>query len=187
MKTTKRLTAKQKRFVDEYLIDLNASQAAVRAGYRHPDIGRQQLTKSHVRDAVEKAKALRVRRTQITQDRVLQEEAKVAFSDPRELFNPDGTLIPLEQLPERIARALASFKIRNHVDKQGNQTVTYEYKLWDKGRALERVEKHLGMFAKDNAQVGKATGDAVTEAFKEILTMVDGATRGLPNKTQGKL
>lgn len=80
------LTPKQKRFVDEYLIDLNATQAAIRAGYSKRTaewIGPQLLGKTHVSEAVTERMRARELRTEITQDRVLQELAKIAFSDIR--------------------------------------------------------------------------------------------------------
>ena len=79
------LTSKQQRFVEEYLIDLNATQACIRAGYssRNADkIGSELLGKTGVSAAVERAKARRAARTEITQDRVLQELAAIGFADP---------------------------------------------------------------------------------------------------------
>jgi phage terminase small subunit len=70
------LTPKQKVFVQEYLLDMNASAAALRAGYKWGDIGRQLLTKNHVRAAIEEGKRARVERTEITADLVVQETWK---------------------------------------------------------------------------------------------------------------
>jgi phage terminase small subunit len=66
------LTPRQERFVSEYLLDLNASAAALRAGYKHPDIGRQLLTKTHVQDAIAAAQQARARRLEITTDQIVQ-------------------------------------------------------------------------------------------------------------------
>lgn len=74
------LTPKQRRFVDEYLIDLNASAAALRAGYRHADSGRQLITKPHIQEAIAAAQAERAGRTELSQDwviRRLQREARL--------------------------------------------------------------------------------------------------------------
>ena len=75
------LTPKQKCFVDEYLVDLNATQAAIRAGYKNAEIGRQLITKNNVSAAIQEALQKRSSRTEITQDRVLEELAKVGFKD----------------------------------------------------------------------------------------------------------
>ena len=187
METTKRLTAKQKRFVEEYLVDLNASRAALRAGYTRAEAGRRLVTQSHVSEAIKYARKERSERTQVTQDRVLQEEACIAFSDIRDLFDEQGELIPKHELPERVRSALSSYDVSEKIDRYGNQVTNIKIKFWDKGRALERVSRHLGMYEKDNTQGGQASGQAMVEAYREILREVDGATRGLPNKTQKKI
>lgn len=76
-----RLTDKQRRFVGEYLVDLNATAAAVRAGYKNQDSGRQLIAKSHVAAAIAEAQNERSRRTNITADRVLNELASIAFDE----------------------------------------------------------------------------------------------------------
>lgn len=79
-----KLTEKQKRFVEEYLVDLNATQAAIRAGYsinRASELGYQLLQKTTVSDAIQSAMKKRQNRTEITQDMVLKEIGKVAFHD----------------------------------------------------------------------------------------------------------
>lgn len=80
-----KLTAKQKKFVEEYLIDLNATQAAIRAGYS-PNTAQEQssrlLSNVMVKNEIDKAMAERSRRTGINQDRVLRELAKIAFVNP---------------------------------------------------------------------------------------------------------
>lgn len=75
------LTPKQQRFVEEYLVDLNATQAAIRAGFKHSDIGRQLITKNHVQKAIEAAKAKRSERTEITQEYVLDRLKREAELD----------------------------------------------------------------------------------------------------------
>ena len=75
------LTPKQARFVDEYLIDLNATAAGKRAGYKHGDIGRQLLTKTHVQAAIVEAQEDRAARTGITQDEVIRGLKKEATLD----------------------------------------------------------------------------------------------------------
>lgn len=84
MRTIAKLTEKQKRFVDEYLIDLNATQAAIRAGYSEKSASRiavELLNKTQVSDALQKAIGERSQRTEITQDRVVDELGKVAFAE----------------------------------------------------------------------------------------------------------
>lgn len=83
-KDVKKLTAKQQKFVDEYLIDLNATQAAIRAGYSKKYADRQGhklVEKSRVSEKIQEAMNQRQKRTEITQDMIVQELAKIAFSN----------------------------------------------------------------------------------------------------------
>jgi phage terminase small subunit len=76
-----KLTEKQKRFCEEYLIDLNATQAAVRAGYKNSDVGRRLVTKSHVLNYISELQKEQSKRTGISADTVLKELQKVAFAE----------------------------------------------------------------------------------------------------------
>src|SRR5215475_12924278 len=90
-----KLTPRQVRFVAEYLIDANATQAAIRAGYKakHADVsGCRLLANAKIRAAVDAGEAERAKRTQVTADKVIMELARVAFADPRQLFDESGAL-----------------------------------------------------------------------------------------------
>lgn len=145
-----RANNKQKRFVDEYLIDLNATAAASRAGYKNGEFGRQLLTYPYVADLIQKRIKARQTRTEITQDRVLLEIARLAFSDGRKAFDKDGRLLPVHEWSDDVAASISSIKVRTKYkrDSDGNvepETVT-EIKMWDKNSALEKAGKHLGLF-----------------------------------------
>lgn len=149
----KSLTPKQKRFVGEYLIDLNATQAAIRSGYsakRAQEIGWQQLQKTTVQAAIQEAIAERERRTEITQDRVLRELGRIGFSDIRQLFTIDGTLLAPHDWPDDIAAAVSSVEVDELFEGRGEVRVSIGYtrkvKLWEKNSALEKIGKHLKMF-----------------------------------------
>src|SRR4051812_9638179 len=93
-----RLTAKQQRFVEEYLVDLNATQAAIRAGYSEKTaykIGAENLRKPQIQEAVAQARGKLSKQTQITSERVLQEYARLAFLDIRKAFDANGNLKPV--------------------------------------------------------------------------------------------
>lgn len=85
-----KLTPKQKRFVSEYLVDLNATAAAKRAGYKDPNIGRQLITKNNVSDAIQKAISDRQERTEVTQDYVIGKLKAIA--DKQASDAPDSEL-----------------------------------------------------------------------------------------------
>lgn len=141
------LTKKQKLFVEEYLIDLNATQAAIRAGYS-PDsaqqMGSENLSKPVIKNAIDRAIAERSRRTGINQDRVLLELAKVAFLNPIDVINMDGATIRGEANRDDTA-CIASVKVKTIPTDDGAITER-EVKTYDKLKALELLGKHLGMF-----------------------------------------
>lgn len=143
------LSAKARRFVDEYLIDLNATQAAIRAGYSAVaahNQGSRLMGRADVQAAIAAAQAGRARRTEITADRVMEELARVAFFDLRRVFRPDGTLIPVADLPEDVAAALAAVDLATVAKGEGAVEHIAKIKAADKLRALENLARHLGMF-----------------------------------------
>lgn len=141
------MTDKQKRFVEEYLIDLNATQAAIRAGYKgkNPDnIGSELLGKTCVRNAIEKEMAKRSKRTGVTQDRVVRELAKIAFLDMTQVVDSYGR-IRNDATPEDRA-CIESIKYKSSSGDQG-ESVEREVKVASKLKALELLGKHLGMYS----------------------------------------
>lgn len=155
----RKLTAKQRAFVQEYLIDLNATQAAIRAGYSEAtaySIGNENLSKPEIQAAIQEAMAERERRVEITQDRVLKEYARLGFFDPRKLFNSDGSPREIQDLDDDTASALAGLDVMEVYEGTGESRrfVGYskKYKLADKKGALDSIAKHLGMFT-DRSQV----------------------------------
>lgn len=153
------LTAKQARFVAEYLIDLNATQAAIRAGYSKKTaqmIGFENLSKPIISEALSERMRAREARTEITQDRVLQEYAKLAFLDPRRFYDESGALIPVNLLPADVAAALVGVDVTDTYDKESNAVITTKkVKFIDKKGALDSVARHLGMFNDKLQMTGK--------------------------------
>lgn len=141
------LTKKQKLFVEEYLIDLNATQAAIRAGYS-PDtakeIGCENLTKPNIRNAIDKALAERSRRTGINQDRVLMELARIALLNPANVVDFKNATIREDATPDDLA-AVASVKVKHFPTKEG-EGIEREIKFYDKNKALDAIGRHMGMF-----------------------------------------
>lgn len=159
------MTKKQKRFVEEYLIDLNATQAAIRAGYS-PDtaqqIGSENLSKPVIKNAIDRAIAERSRRTGINQDRVIRELAKVAFLNPVDVIDMDGATIRVEANREDTA-CIASVRVKVIPTDDGAITER-EVKTYDKLKALELLGKHLGLFT-DNVRL---TGDIGVQIVDDI-------------------
>ena len=154
------MTKKQKRSVEEYLIDLNATQAAIRAGYS-PDtaksIGSENLTKPDIQARIAKAMAERSRRTGVNADRVIMELAKIAFVNASDVIDADTATVKADALPEDTA-AIQSVKVKTF----GEDGLEREVKMADKLKALELLGKHLGMF-KDKVEL---SGSLETEKTK---------------------
>ncbi len=141
------LTEKQRRFVDEYLIDLNATQAAIRAGYSvktAKDIGCQNLAKLNIQQAVSEQMAERSKRTGVNQDRIVLELAKIAFVNAADVIDSDDATIKARATADDTA-AIQSVKVKVIPTKEG-EGVEREIRLNDKLKALELLGKHLGMW-----------------------------------------
>lgn len=145
-----KLTPKQQRFIEEYLIDLNATQAAIRAGYSPKtakEIGSENLSKPNIRARIEQAMAERSKRTGINQDRVLRELARIAFVNAADVINFDSATIA-EGASEDDTAAIASVKVKT-IPTDAGEGVEREIRMCDKLKALELLGKHLGMFNND--------------------------------------
>ena len=157
-----KLTAKQKKFVEEYLIDLNATQAAIRAGYS-PNTAQEQssrlLSNVMVKNEIDKAIAERSRRTGISQDRVLRELAKIAFVNPNDVINFSDATVKMTS--EENLAAIASVKVKKIPGEYGDATER-EVKLYDKLRALDLLGRHLGIF-KDKIEINGDMGVKIVD------------------------
>ena len=165
------MTDRQKLFCDEYLIDLNATQAAIRAGYSPKTASEQGcylLTKVNLRAYVDKALAERSKRTGINADRVLHELAKVAFINASNVVDLNGATVLEDASPDDTA-AIASVKVKR-VDGEFT-SIEREIRFADKLKALELLGKHLNMFT-DNVRL---TGDlnVTTDKLDKILEQLD--------------
>ena len=142
-----KLTAKQQRFCDEYLIDLNATQAAIRAGYkakngqRASEIGHELLQKTQVSEAISEAIAERSKRTGINADRVLLELARIAFVNADDVINAKDATLKEDASRDDLA-AIQSVKVKSF----GEDGVEREIKLADKLKALDMLGRHLAMW-----------------------------------------
>lgn len=151
-----KLTEKQRRFVEEYLVDLCATQAAIRAGYSPKtaySIGEENLRKPEIREEIDKALADRSRRTGINQDRALREFARIALVNVADVINLEDCTIKPDASPDDLA-AIASYKVKIIPTPNGD-IIEREVRFFDKIRALELLGKHLGMFKETyNLNVG---------------------------------
>ncbi len=146
------LTARQQRFVAEYLVDLNATQAAIRAGYsaRNADkIGSQLLGKTGISAEIARAKEARNARTGIDADWVLRRLAQDATADLAEIYADNGGLKPVKEWPMAWRTGLVvgveTVQERYGADAEGNPVfaTVRKVKLLDRSRLLEMIGKHI--------------------------------------------
>ena len=163
-----KLTDKQKKFIDEYLVDLNATQAAMRAGYKEKAAyrtGAENLRKPQIQEEIQKRMQERQQRTEVTQDMVVKELAAIAFARATDYveIRSNGVcstvvIKPTTNLSDQQIRAIAGIK-------EGANGI--EIKLNDKEKALELLGRHLGMW---NDKI-KVDGEVTTNnPFEELTT-----------------
>lgn len=162
------LTDKQARFVAEYLVDLNARQAAIRAGFSERTAGQKghELTTQHtgVMAEIAKRQAAIAYTLEVTQERIVAELAKIGFANMLDFIRvgEDGdAFVDLSKLTREQAAAIAEVTVEDFLDGRGEdarEVRRVKFKLSDKQGALEKLARHLGMF-KDRVELtGKDGG-----------------------------
>jgi len=143
------LTSKQRRFVEEYVIDFNGTKAAIRAGYSPRTANEQAaalLAKPSISDEVERLKEWHATKSGITKDRVLRELAAMAFSSISNYRIDDaGNLTLSPGAPRNAMAAVSSIKRKAWDDGEGGHTVEVEFKLWGKAEPLKLVGRHVDL------------------------------------------
>lgn len=168
------MTDKQARFCEEYMIDLNATQAAIRAGYS-PKTAQEQsarlLSNVMVQNRLAQLQAEQSRRTGVSADRVVRELSKIAFANASDLIDPETASVKLDASRDDLA-AIQSIKVKSF----GEDGLEHEVKLADKLRALDLLGKHLGMY-KDASEKENAAAQN-----NDIQTLADLLQRPVPNR-----
>lgn len=144
------LTPKQQRFVAEYLVDLNATQAAIRCGYSAKTAkqqGSRLLTNADIAAAVAAGKGQQLETADLSAARVLEELRRLAFLDMRTFYDAAGNLKPISELTAEQGAALASFEVIKKNAQAGDGVIdtVHKFKVWDKTRALEMLAKHYAL------------------------------------------
>lgn len=154
----KKLTKRQQVFVAEYFKDMNATRAAIAAGYSKKSAesqGSQLLKHPKVSAEIAKKSASLLGKAEITAEKVLEEIGNVAFLDPRKFLNPDGTLKEFASLDADVACAIAGFE----VSETGNdkKARVRKIRLADKLKALELYGRYFKLFADKLVLAGRLT------------------------------
>ena len=181
-------------FIKEYLVDLNATQAAIRAGYS-PKTARAQgqrlLTRDDVQSAIQAEMKKRERRTEITADRVLEEYAKIGFSEVTDFLSVEtervmvgtdpGTGEPISEIKQlvlmRDTAEIPPEKLAAIAEVKQAKDGSISFKLHDKKGALDSIGKHLGMFV-DKSQI-KVTHDFEDMTDEELIKSIQRMEREL--------
>lgn len=151
------LTPKQQRFVAEYLVDLNATQAAIRCGYSVKTagaIGHENLKKPEIAKAVQAGQAKQFSEADLSKARVIEEIRRIGLNDPRGFWDEAGNLKPIKDLSAEQAACLAGFEVlkKNTAAGDGVVDTIHKIKVWDKPKALELLAKHFGIL-KENVEI----------------------------------
>jgi phage terminase small subunit len=173
------LTDKQQRFVEEYLIDLNATQAAIRAGYSEESarsIGSENLTKPDIQEAISDARARLTEAAQVTQERIVREYAKLAFLDIRKAFDSEGRLKPIGEMDDDTSAAIAGLEVEELYEGRGEAREhigrIHKVKLADKKGSLDSLARHLGMFT-DKTELTGPNGTPLTPSIVTLEVTSD--------------
>ena len=159
------LTPKEEDFVYEYLVDLNATQAAIRANYSKKSarqLASRLLSKVHIQDAIAHLRKKRADRYEITADKVLAEYAKIGMSNMDDYIDTTGDLPALDFVgltrDELAAVSEITVETRKEFKGEGEDREyvanieKVKFKLYDKTKGLDALAKNLGLFEKDNTQ-----------------------------------
>ena len=146
---------KERRFIIEYLKDLNAGKAAVRCDY-NPSVGFGLVKKydKEIRAAMDK----RAKRIEISAEMVLQEIAKLATVNARDLYDAEGRLIPIQNLPRHVTASISKIKVK--MEKDGEDTngnaqwaEIREISFWDKKGSIELLMRHLNILGVEKKEI----------------------------------
>jgi phage terminase small subunit len=161
---------RQQRFVDEYLVDLSATNAALRAGYSPKsagEIGYQLLQKTPIQEAIAERRRLLAIRTGVTPERVLEELAKIGFSNMGDFsfWGPNGVVLRDSSELTKDASACVS-EVSETKSAEGG---SIKFKLHDKVTALTQIGRHFGMFTDKFEEVAKLPREERKQRLMKLL------------------
>jgi phage terminase small subunit len=149
-----KLTAKQELFIQEYLVDLNAKQAAIRAGYSENTAeqqGSRLLSNVKVAAAVEEAKAERLERTKFNADKILIHLSEITEADIGDILDEQDCFLPVKQWPKIWRQMLTGMDVRKEFEGRGDDREhvanTIKVKFLDRLKGIEMIGKHVDVQA----------------------------------------
>jgi len=168
-----KLTPKERIFIVEYLKDRNATKAAIAAGYSKKsakEIGYENLTKPHIRSKVEAEIEAQEKRTRITSDSILTELHRIKNTDVLELFDENGALKPIAEIPLDLRRAIRSIETDElwEYDEDSKKRIkvgiTRKITLWDKIAATNLLGKNKKLWVE---RVEHETGETLSQLLEK--------------------
>jgi phage terminase small subunit len=191
---TSSLTPKQEKFCQKYIETGNASEAyrqSYDAGKMKPETvnrtAKELLDNPKIAARINEIKALHLKRHNVTVDRVLQEFARLAFLDPRKIFDKEGRLRPITELDDDTAAAIAGLEVEDLYEGRGESREhvgrLHKIKLCDKKGSLDSLARHLQMFT-DKAEISGPNGGPIETQTTAIVATLNG---DLKNKSLDEL
>lgn len=177
------LTAKQRLFVAEYLVDLNATQAAIRAGYsvkRAKDQAWQQMQRPEIEEAIRAAMEKRNKRTQVDADYVLQRLTEIDQMDFIDILEDDMSFRPVRQWPKVWRQYLSGFDLAEMFEGSGKERemvgILKKIKWPDKVKNLELLGKHVNVNAfREQLGIGSPNGGPIQSVTTTTTDPVEAA------------
>lgn len=172
------MNGKRRRFVEEYVVDLNATKAAIRAGYSARTagaIGHELLKEPEIQRAVEAQLQKVSERAEFTAADWLYEVGLIAKSDLGDIMDFSGDAVrmrPAREIPKHARRAISSVKVKRYVEGAGEdarEVEVVEFKLWSKDAALEKAGKYLGLLKDRHEHTGKDGAPLTLDVIRDVL------------------
>lgn len=184
------LSPKQAAFIREYLVDLNGTQAAIRAGYSAKTaekIASENIRKPEVKRALDAAMKTRADRVEVKADDVLRELMRIGLADPAACFDENGDPLPVHKMPKEARAFIAGVDYEELWEGHGEERTRIgnirKLKFWNKPQALDLLGKHLKLFTERVEHVFDDLTDEQLEARYKAITAMDVAA---DRKTEGK-
>ena len=175
------MNPKRKKFAEEYVIDLNGSAAAIRAGYSHRTsrfIASKLLDDPEIAEYIGRLKKKIARHNEVDASRVLQEQARIAFAMPKVYFDEDGSLKNIHQLSDDAAASISGIEVETVRSKRGNgdeyeTSQIKKLRFWNKKDALDSLAKFLEMYkGKGENPLEVNIMDQITKRAEELADKV---------------
>lgn len=189
-----KLTGKQEAFCNEYLVDLNGTKAAIRAGYSETsaaEVASQNLRMSNIQERITQLRQQTGKAYNITRERIAQELAMIAFGDTRILFDENGALKSPENWSDE-GRIISSYEeslTEFGDEKTGGTKTTKKVRQWDKNKAIDSLNRLMGYNAPEKWAPTDPDGNALqplsTDQVDKILSAIRETNKGKEMQHEG--